>query len=332
MPATLNDAEAPGYAGFREMQPDGVLEQPFMERYNSRLEMPISFAAALLVPVGLVFFLVLVTYLATTKDRTPVAMTYLDGDDEKGLGSAGSGGVDEPLALGQAPAAADFANLPTVADISKVKEEARAAIRVEGVTDVDISDTAAAALGTLHEEIRQKLAGAKRGSGKSGTGGHEGTGTGPGGSGADSTRARALRWVIKFDTRTGKDYVEQIGGLGGMVLLQMRDDNKRLMIFKNLKNSFTGKEATDADYDQIAGWLEFTDIRKTSVEAVAEALGLGYTPPVFFARFPREFEEKLDKLERQYQNKDPKEIKETVYKVVRRSGEYDLYVVNQILR
>ena len=68
------------------------------------------------------------------------------------------------------------------------------------------------------------------------------------------------------------------------------------------------------------------------MESVAEALNLGYTPPMFLVYFPKEMEKKLDTLERQYQNKDPKEIKETVYKVVRRGGDYDLFVVSQILK
>ncbi|CAN5619144.1 hypothetical protein BH11PLA2_BH11PLA2_19350 [soil metagenome] len=327
-----SEPEVVEYAGFRDLEPDGILEQPFYERYNSRLEMPISFCVAVLMPVAMVFLMVLIGYLASIKNHSPVNIMHLDGDDDAGVGSAGTGGVDEPLNIGAAPTAADMANLPKEADIAKVKEEARAAIRIDGATDVDISDATAAALGTLHEDLRQKINGQKRGSGKGGTGGDEGTGTGPGGTGHDSTRARALRWVIKFDTRSGKDYVDQIGGLGGVIVLQMRDDNKRVYIYKSLNTSLAGKIATDSDLTDIASWLRFEDVRRNSVEAVAEALSLGYTPPVFFAYFPKSLEEKLDKLERQHANKDPKDVKETVFKVVRRGGEYDLFVTNQIMR
>jgi hypothetical protein len=329
---TRSEPDVIDYVGFRDLEPDGVIEQPFYERYNSRLEMPIAFSVAVLMPVALVFFMVLATYLALGRDKTPVAIMHLDGDDDAGLGSPGSGGVAEPLALGAAPAATDLDRLPKLADISQVKDEMRSDIRVDANAEPDISDTTAAALGTLHEELRQKIAGQKRGSGKPGTGGDEGRGTGVGGTGVDSTRARALRWIIKFDTRTGRDYVDQIAGLGGVIFHQMPGDNRRVMIYRNLKQSYTGRVATDADLTEISDWLQFEDIRQTSIEAISEALNIGSPPPVIFVKFPKELEVKLDKLERQFQNRDPKDIKETVYKVVRRGGEYDLFVVNQILR
>ena len=320
------------YTGFRDLEPDGVLEQPFWERYNSRLEMPISITLAVLMPVLLVALVIFFSFLLPSgKNNTPVAITYLDGEDDKGLGSAGSGGEENPQALGEAPRQSDLDRLPQEIPLDKVKEEIAAAVRVDGVTDVDISDTTARAIGTLHEEIRNKISGQKKGSGKTGTGGNEGTGSGVGGTGADSTRARALRWVIKFDTRSGRDYLDQIAGLKGEVLLQVNNDNKRLYLFKNPRS--TDKViASDSDIERISGMLRFEDIRIQSVEAVAEALNLGYTPPMFIVFFPKELEKKLDTLERQYQNKDPKEIRETVYKVVRRGGEYDLTVVNQILK
>lgn len=327
------ESEVPDYAGFRDLKPDGIIEQPFWERYNSRLEMPISFALAVLLPVLLTALVIFFSFLLPSNRNTaPVAMTYLDGDDDKGLGSPGSGGEENPLALGAAPTQADIDKLPREVDIHKVKEEIQNAIRIDGATDVDISDATAAAIGTLHEEIRRKIAGQAKGSGRSGSGGNEGTGSGVGGTGADSTRARALRWVIKFDTRSGKDYLDQIAGLGGIVLLQLKDDNKRLYIFRDPRNPRSKKIATDADYEEIAAMLRFEDIRRPSVEAVAEALGLDYTPPMFIVFFAKELEAKLDKLERQFQNKDPKEIRETTFRVIRRGGEYDLMVTGQVLK
>ncbi len=321
------------YTGFRDLDDEGVLEQPFWERYNSRLEMPISITMAILIPVLLAALVIFFSYLLpSSKDNTPPAMTWLDGEDDTGVGSAGDGGVDQPLALGQPPQQSDFQRLPKEVDIAQVKEEI-GSIRVDESTDADISDSMAAAIATLNKDLRDKIAGSRKGSGNAaGSGGNEGTGTGIGGTGSDSTRSRALRWVIKFDTRTGKDYLEQIAGLGGEVMLQVNNDNRRMYLFKDPRNAAGRVIASDAELQRLNTLLRFEDIRRTSVEAVSDALNLGYVPPMFLVYFPKKLEQKLDLLERQYQNKDPKQIRETVYKVVRRGGEYDLYVLNQILK
>lgn len=315
------------YTGFRDLEPDGVLEQPFYERYNSRLEMPIAIAAAVLVPVAMFFLVVVYLTMPNSADTSTPPIKWLDGEDDSGEGSMGSGG-EEALAVGMAPRQADLDRVLNKADINKVKEELEKAIKIDGVTDVDIPDSTAAALGSLHESIREKLAGQKKGTGGPGTGGNAGAGTGPGGTGADSTQTRALRWIIKFDTSSGKDYLDQIAGLGGRVLVQVQGDNKRMYYFKNPGHS-EKRIASDADYEEINGWLRFSDIREKSVEAVAQALNLGYTPPMFIVFFPKPLEAKLDKLEREYRGRDPKDIKETVYKVVRKGGEYDLFVIDQ---
>lgn len=330
--ATTDDPDVIEYTGFRDLEPDGVLEQPFWERYNSRLEVPISISLAILIPVAIAALVIFFNFLLPEgRNTNPVAMTYLDGEDDRGIGSPGSGGEFESK-LGEAPSVADMLQPPSDAEISKVKEEIAAQIRIEGVTDVDVSDATAAAIGTLNEDLRKKIAGVRKGSGKPGSGGHEGTGTGVGGTGADSTRARALRWVIKFDTRSGHDYVEQIAGLGGVLLLQHRDDNSKLYIWRDPRRHSDRKTATDADLHELGGWLRFEDIRRQSVEAVADAFNLGYVPPMFLVYFNKELEKKLDTLERQYQNRDPREIRETVYRVVRRGGSFDLIVINQILK
>ena len=72
------DLETPEYTGFRDLEPDGVLEQPFYERYNSRLEMPISFAVAVLIPIAAAFLIILlITLLRAEKSVANGALTVI---------------------------------------------------------------------------------------------------------------------------------------------------------------------------------------------------------------------------------------------------------------
>jgi hypothetical protein len=329
----MNDLEPEviEYVGFRDLEPDGVVEQPFAERYNSFLEIPISIVASILVPLAILFGLVLYLGKEKAPDKKLLPVTMLsDGEDEKGAGSPGGGGGEE-LSLGAAMTPADLDRMPKM-DIAKVKEELEDGYRAEGVTDIEIPESRAAAIGSLHESLRKKIAaGGARGSGGPGTGGPASKGTGPGGTGADSTHARALRWIIKFD-RSGRDYVNQIGGLGGIIVMQLRDDNSRLYVFRNPQNGGPPKIASDEDIAEFTRLLQFTDTRGETVASVAEALGLNYTPPMFMVYFPKSFEMKLEKLEREYNGKESKQIKETIFRVIKSGGGFDLNVIGQTLR
>lgn len=316
-------------AGFRDLDPDGILEQPFWERYNKRLEMPIGTAMSILVyAFGALLIFLLPTFFQT-RDKHPVPVIAF-GDDETGDGSEGNGGAQD-LALGQMPQLTDINRLDKQAQINEVKDEIRERIKVDVGGDIEIPDGAAAALATLDKSLRDKLLGAKPGTGNGTTGGDFGKGNGPGGPGAGSTYARALRWVIKFDTSSGGDYVNQMAGLSATILVPS-PDNKKLYIFKNPSAPKPLVVASDADLALLAQMIRFDDVRVKSVEAVAQALQLDYTPVAFLAYFPREIEDKLAGMEKAYRGKPIESIKQTTFKVVMKGGKYDLIVTDQILR
>lgn len=313
---------------FRDLDPEGVIEQPFWERYNSRLEMPTGTAMAVLVYVAAVMVMVMLPYWASDKkDRTPIPISAL-GNDEEGDGSEGNGGTPD-LALGQLPQDSKMTPEKQQA-LNDVKDEIRERIQVDG-TDGEIPDSAAAALATLDKNIRDKILGAKAGSGNGTSGGESGNGSGPGGTGASSTYARAMRWVIKFDTRSGNDYVAQIGGLKGVIMVPTAD-GKKMYLFRNPTVPDPKVVATDADHANLSSQIRFDDNRPKSIEAVSDALKLGYLPPVFLVYFPRDLEEKLSKLETNYRGIAAENIKQTTFRVILRGGAYDLVVTDQVRR
>jgi len=317
-------------AGFRDLDPDGILEQPFWERYNKRLEMPIGIAMSILMLAFAVLGAFMLQKLFTTRDKHPVPVIAF-GDDDAGNSSEGSGGSQD-LALGQMPQPSDVNRADKQAEINAVKEEFRERIQVDGGGDVEISEGAAAVLATLDKTLRDKLYGAKAGTGSGTTGGTTGNGNGTGGTGADSTSQRGMRWLIKFDTNNGNDYISQMAGLKAILLVPSHD-GKKFYIFKNPSAPKPLVVATDAELNQMAAeMIRFEDGRPRSVEVVGETLQLDFKPVMFIAYFPRDFEEKLAGLERSYKGKPVDKIKQTTFKVIMKGGKYDLIVTDQIMR
>jgi hypothetical protein len=313
-------------SGFRDLDPNGVLEQPFWERYNDRLEMPISTAFAVLVFSLSVLFLVL-AMREGRPSKNPVPLSFLGGDDDSGDGSPGDGGQE--LAVGAPASAAELSKLTNNVPLSEVKDNLREKLDLGG--DIDISDNEAAALSQLNSDLQKKLLGARSGSGNGTTGGEAAGGKGPGGFGASSTYARALRWVLKFETSNGQDYVNQMSGIGGVIMVPVPPDGKTMVLFTDPKNP-QPKTATDADIEKYTKLIQFAEANQDNVKAVGVALKLTFVPRSFFAYFPRELEEKLSSLEKNYQNKPAEQIRKTVFKVIMRGGKYDFVVTDQQLR
>lgn len=318
-------------AGFRDLDPDGVIEQPFYERYNKNLEMPISFASAVFIFVAIGFLFVWSMGLHFRKDTRPVPMVSL-GEDDSGAGSRDGGGQENPLEIGQPPTSTDLERLKDVPQINEINDQLKDKFKIDIGGDVDIPDSYSLPIARLEKELRDKLSGGKKGTGGGVAGGDVNGGVGPGGFGSDSTRARGLRWILTFDTRSGKDYLAQLHAMKAVIVVPAAD-GKRLYLFKDLLNPRPGVVASDSEVEELSQKMQFAETKASSVDAVIEALGItDYKPVSFFAFFPKEVEEKMAALEKSYRNKDSKTIKSTKYKVIVKGGSYELIVTEQIMK
>lgn len=324
-PSTITSEEPIENPGFRDLDPDGVIEQPFWERYNSSLEFPISTAiAVLLVAIATAIFIF--SLRMTVTDKQPVNLVFGGGDDDSGDGSPGDGGSD--LAQGKPLSAAEMQKLMQELQLNDVKELNQ---KLDLGDDNEVPDSEKLALATLSDDLRKKLISARSGTGNGTSGGDPLSGKGPGGFGASSTYARALRWILRFETTSGEDYVNQMSGIGGVVMVPVPPENKNFIIFKSPRSGQSAP-ATDDDIQKYAKLIQFAEVRKEPVESVAKALKLTFTPKMFYAYFPRDLEEKLAALEKNYQNKAPEQIRSTAFKVIVRGGNYEFIVVEQKLR
>ena len=313
------------------------LENPgetiFWEKYNQRLEFPTSLAIATLTFSLMIFLGIFVlAFLTGGKDKSSIPIRLVEGgEDDEGQGSPGSGGFEDPLKKGEAaPKPEDFAVLPQQ-DLPKVQEDLKNAIALDDPNaTASISEEKIHAYAALDDAIREKLIGQQRGQGPGAGRGDTGQfGKGPGGDGADSTRARSLRWILRFRTVDGKDYLMQLKSLGATVLVPLSSDRKQMYIFKDLDNPRPGTLATDADYSVLARQIQFSDFRRDSCRQVGEALRLDFVPTVFWAFFPAQIEKELARLEVAYRNRRPQDIDETVFQVTIRGGQYQLVVSEQ---
>jgi hypothetical protein len=80
---------------------EGPHEESFDEKYNKRLEFPLSLVSAILIHVlvgaVLVFVLFYLMGIGGDPSGVPVKLVNLEGMDEAGAGAVGSGGKEEPL-------------------------------------------------------------------------------------------------------------------------------------------------------------------------------------------------------------------------------------------
>lgn len=306
------------------------------EKYNERLEMPISFATSILVFTGFAFLLVMFLYFANVDNRKPVPISLVNGDDLFGAGSSGSGGEIDPIAKGFAP--------PTPETLEKFKPQISAEDFKKQVNEtikvnapdatITIPDDQLAIYQSLSDELRDKLIGAKKGAGPGpGRGADGSSGTGPGGTGADNTLARSMRWVMKFSVRDGRDYLRQLGLMNATLLVPIPPGNKQMMIFEDLANPKPGRIASDSDIDRLSRQMRFSDVSEDAVKEVARALGINsFSPQAFFAFFPKDLEDDLAKKERDFRRKKAEDIEETKFRVTVTGNTFRIDVVDQKMK
>ncbi|MBN9523723.1 hypothetical protein J0H58_35290 [bacterium] len=323
----------------RHAEPDhgfaGPPDEEFWERYNRRSEFPLSAVAAVLlhVAVGALLVVLLVNLTDKANDRAGVSVTLIDptGLDESGDGAPGSRTADALVDGENAFDQATKAILPTPEALQKAM--VRSYALDDPTIDLPVAPSNVAAFLLMDESFRKRMLGGPSGTGPGdGKGTSGATGTGPGGTGADSTRARSLRWVLRFSTVDGHDYVAQLAAMGATVLVPLPPDNKQFLYFPDLRNPTTRRPATDADLRRLADQIKFSDTRPASVAGVCAALGVREPARLFWAFFPRSLEDELARMETGYRNRRAEDIEETVFRVTVRGGAYEVVVHDQTAR
>lgn len=312
----------------------GPPDEEFWERYNRRLEFPLSTVTAVLlhVAIGAFFVFLFVRVLGNDGDKSgvPVKLIEVGGMDDSGDGSAGSGGDLDPLQTGENQFKAVQDKLPTPQTLAEAQAAIRKMILDDPNGQLPVSAANAAGFTSIDKELAKKIMGSRRGDGPGeGTGADGSKGKGPGGTGADSTRARSLRWVLRFQTADGEDYVKQLAAMGATILVPLPPENRECLYFPNLNNRGEKRMASEDDMKGLANQIKFSDTRPASVGGVCAALGVREPVRSFWAFFPPSLEGELSRKETNYRNRRAEDIEETIFRVIVRGGSYEVVVVDQ---
>jgi len=320
-----------------ETQPEPG-EATFWQTHSPRFEMPISFTTAAFLLAGM-FALMLALFFASNigpkQDSVPIALSDA-GDDDGGDGSQGGGGEPDPIAIGfSPPTEQDRQALPHPDEIPEIQKDIAEQLKIEDPDSaIPLSSTKPPEYSTFDKAIRDKLLGlgSQKGTPGGPGKGDDAEGTGNGGKGASSTRARSMRWVMRFSTRSGRDYLDQLASLKAVVVVPLPPDGKTAYVFRDLINPRPGTYVEEKEWTKLAGQIQFCDYKKTSVTEVSSALNLNFTPVSFWAFFPKDLEGELSRLEVAHANKQPEQIEETVFEVTVRGGNSKIVVASQKLK
>ncbi|HEY7156648.1 MAG TPA: hypothetical protein VH575_21950, partial [Gemmataceae bacterium] len=320
-------------------------DERFWQRYSPHGELPLSGAGSLALHLLIIGLMLLSAWLAYavfshTTRSLPVEAVRLDlgggGGNPHGLGDGPNRG-NQPQEVGGDKTQDGAAN-PDPVDTDRPKLDVQPAtsapIQFDPVATRLIQQT-----DTTSSRAMQMLAKAgkrpqladppqKSGRGKGGTGEGGGSGSGKGtgtGDGRGEGRGkltqrekRMLRWSMLFDTRSGRDYLAQLQGLGA--ILAIPDANgKNYKIIRDL--SARPAKLLDEDISQIQR-IYWIDDKPESVRDVMAILGVQLQPSHFVAFMPEELEKKLFDLEKAYLKKHhgkrgEDDIIETRFKITR---------------
>lgn len=337
-PAAKPAVTSPAPADGEEPLVPTLPEEEFWDRYNKRLEFPLATVATVFlhVIIGAALIYIIVGLMDPGEDRSnpELKLMQVGGLDDAGDGAAGSGGVDDPdIVRDVSHVQAMKESLPTEFTVKESTEKTKVVLEDPINGQLPVAASNAAAYARLDKSVADKLLGigGQKGSGPGAGKGYDNSdGKGPGGTGADSTRARGLRWVLRFRVAGGEDYVDQLHAMGAEILIPLSSD-RDCIIVTDLKSSGSQRMATDTDFKRLAGKIQFSDGRRDQVRDVLAALGVKNAgqAKAFWAFFPKELEDDLARKETGYRNRRAEDIDETVFSVTKRAGRFEILVVDQ---
>ena len=217
-------------------------------------------------PALLIFILVGLMPHGDDKGGVPVKLVALDGLDDSGDGSSGSGGVEDPFIKADGDPDKALDSLVDPAKLPDVKENMQKTIKyLDPTGNLPISDANAAAYSSLNESVRKKLLGQRQGSGNEEGSGFDGSkGKGPGGTGADSTLGRNMRWVLRFKVDSGRDYLSQLKVMKAELLVP-KLNSEQCVLVADLSNFSNQSIASDDDMKRLSRKIKFSDGRREAV-------------------------------------------------------------------
>ena len=303
---------------------------------NSRSQASLSSIIHVGLVAGLFVLVMLDSWSVDDKSSVPISLVDMGGFDDEGDGSSGSGGEINPLAVGTAvPTPEDYAALPLNATLPQIKHDFQKRIALEDpLGQVSAVRREGGRARPAQRGDPRQAARLSPGQWRRGRQRRHRPGRGrPRRLRSDETRARGLRWVIRFRTTSGQDYLEQLRSLGAIVVVPTPPDFKtRMYIFRDLNNPTPGVVIQPADWDELSDQIRFCDLKETSGRQISTVLNLPYTAPYFWAFFPKGLEDELARKETAYQNRRAEDIEETVFQAVQRGGQFELDIVRQTVK
>ncbi|MBI3461608.1 MAG: hypothetical protein HY000_00900 [Planctomycetes bacterium] len=303
----------------------------FWRRYSPRGEFPISSAAAWAFHVFVLLLLAFSAKAFITRDPKPPTVDVVRVGDEAnaapgdGDGSAPGDSLEAVVQDPSMPAnpaevtpreeVQKVEDFKPVEKVTQIEEKQQQEVRDQAQQAVKAAQQAATSLQNARDQINKNL---NKGGGNKGAGGG-------GGNAPTGRAARPARWILRFNTRSIPDYLDQLEGLGAQVAFADRGDKWRY--FSHLTSS-PKSELKDLSGEGRIYWI---DENPQSAGGVARALGVANASS-FLSFLPLALEEKLLKLELAYRNLEEHEILSTQFEVVRRGGGYDVMVTGQTPR
>jgi hypothetical protein len=325
------------------------MDEPIMVRYSPHHEFPLSTVISGGLHVLVIFLLVIGGILvaklnwggeAKMPESNAVAFEQPAGGGGGNPNGVGNGPGDGATGDPEAPDAPLEDDQPVVVGQREQLQEAKKELLQlddfkdeEGKRLIEEGGKEVTKILNLKSDVRKKLnsgLAAGKGQGGSGSGGgrggSRGTGTGDdvGPGSGDAKRAeRPLRWTLIFNTRDGKDYRKQLQAFGAILAIPDPKSADGYLVIRDLDNP--KPQAEDIAQIKRIYWI---DDKPASVRSLSAALDMP-PPGHFIVFFPREFEDKLLRLELGYRGKQENEITETRFEVRRFEGTYEPYVISQ---
>jgi hypothetical protein len=181
------------------------------------------------------------------------------------------------------------------------------------------------------DNIRHKLSdGLNPGKGRGGSGSGGGKDTGEGKQNLSPREKRMLRWTLKFDTRSGEDYVRQLRGLGAILAIPVKEVKGQPPEYKIVRDLWKRPaQLLDEDISKIKR-IYWVDDNPRSVMEVMNVLQVRLRPSHFIAFMPVELEMfELVELEHAYKGLAEDQILETKFRIVESGGTFRPEVMEQ---